>query len=268
MRKRTDAGGFTLMELLLVLAIIGILVAIAVAVFAAQITRASAAVDRANVRNAKAAAVTAYLTDPTDRATYYFDADSGTVTTDKTAAAAFTGYGKSTAAVEGSTGIPLKNGRAQIVAVTVKNDGTETAAWGLGTELDTFAAQAAAQEAAFNGPSHTGDALIEAMGELPSVAVSELFGSESISGGGNTLYWRPKVVTVNGTKTIFLYANTSSTGYAGWNGYAVYYQGATYVSEVRHPSTHKIDGASVLFPDIEGDLETYLLGTNRWRKLG
>lgn len=53
--------GFTLAELLIVVAIIAVLVAIAVPVFSAQLNRAKIATDEANFRAARAAAAAAFL---------------------------------------------------------------------------------------------------------------------------------------------------------------------------------------------------------------
>lgn len=50
-RMREEKGGFTLAELLVVVAIIAVLVAIAIPVFSAQLDRANAAVDEANIRS-------------------------------------------------------------------------------------------------------------------------------------------------------------------------------------------------------------------------
>lgn len=56
-------GGFTLMEMLIVVAIIAVLVAIAIPVFTSQLERSREATDKANVRSGYAELVTAYLTD-------------------------------------------------------------------------------------------------------------------------------------------------------------------------------------------------------------
>ncbi len=55
--------GFTLMEMLIVVAIIAILVAIAIPVFSAQLDNARKAVDDANMRSAMSEAVTYAMTD-------------------------------------------------------------------------------------------------------------------------------------------------------------------------------------------------------------
>ena len=59
---RENKKGFTLAELLVVVAIVGILVAISIPVFTAQLGKAREATNNANLRAAKAAAVSEYLT--------------------------------------------------------------------------------------------------------------------------------------------------------------------------------------------------------------
>ena len=55
--------GFTLAELLIVVAIIAVLVAVAIPVFTTQLEKSKEATDVANVRSAYAQVVTSYLTD-------------------------------------------------------------------------------------------------------------------------------------------------------------------------------------------------------------
>ncbi len=70
-KARENKKGFTLAELLVVVAIVGILVAISIPVFTAQLGKARRATNQANLRAAKAAAVAEYLTsDDTDGKTY------------------------------------------------------------------------------------------------------------------------------------------------------------------------------------------------------
>lgn len=61
LKKTREKKGFTLMEMLIVVAIIAILVAIAIPVFTAQLDKAKQAADSANYRSAKAAATVDYL---------------------------------------------------------------------------------------------------------------------------------------------------------------------------------------------------------------
>ena len=55
--------GFTLMEMLIVIAIIAILIAIAIPIFSGQLENAREATDMANVRSAYAEVVASYLSD-------------------------------------------------------------------------------------------------------------------------------------------------------------------------------------------------------------
>lgn len=72
---KRDEKGFTLGELLIVTAIIGVLVAISIPVFSGQLEKSRKAVDLANVRSAKAAAAAEYMTDgASGTRTYYYDA--------------------------------------------------------------------------------------------------------------------------------------------------------------------------------------------------
>ena len=66
--------GFTLAELLIVVAIIAVLVAIAIPVFTAQLERAREATDIANIRSAYAEVMTNYLIDEDD--TFTIDVES------------------------------------------------------------------------------------------------------------------------------------------------------------------------------------------------
>jgi len=63
MKKINNKKGFTLAELLIVVAIIAVLVAIAIPVFTNQLEKAREATDLANVRSAYAEVMTQYLED-------------------------------------------------------------------------------------------------------------------------------------------------------------------------------------------------------------
>lgn len=75
--------GFTLAELLVVVAIVGILVAISVPLFTAQLGKARKATNEANMRAAKIAATAQYLVNANDgKEVYYtYNLEKGTVTT-------------------------------------------------------------------------------------------------------------------------------------------------------------------------------------------
>ena len=60
-RVREDRGGFTLAELLVVVAIVAVLVAIAVPVFTSSMDSANKATEYANIRSVRAAGVTEIL---------------------------------------------------------------------------------------------------------------------------------------------------------------------------------------------------------------
>ena len=61
---KKNKKGFTLAELLIVVAIIGVLVAISIPIFTSQLRKARVAVNQANARAGEAAAYAAYLEDP------------------------------------------------------------------------------------------------------------------------------------------------------------------------------------------------------------
>ena len=63
MRKMKNKKGFTLMEMLIVVAIIAILIAIAIPTFASSLNKARVATDEANIRSGYAAVMTEILTD-------------------------------------------------------------------------------------------------------------------------------------------------------------------------------------------------------------
>lgn len=63
MNKKNNNKGFTLAELLIVVAIIAVLVAIAVPVFTSQLEKSREATDLSNIRSAYAGLVTQYLED-------------------------------------------------------------------------------------------------------------------------------------------------------------------------------------------------------------
>lgn len=94
LKKLKKSGGFTLIEMLIVVAIIAILVAISIPVVSSSLDKARKATDDANERAAKAAALIQYMSDDNNQsgdATYYYDAAEGKA---KTQATGITPYGQ------------------------------------------------------------------------------------------------------------------------------------------------------------------------------
>ncbi len=127
---RSSKKGFTLAELLIVVAIIGVLVGISIPIFTTQLEKSREATDIANLRAAKAAITAAYLDDETLAGkTKWYDADAG-----KLVDSMPTAYGKGTATQGSASNTQM--GYAPGTAVTdcaikctVANDGTITVAF-------------------------------------------------------------------------------------------------------------------------------------------
>ena len=134
MFKKLNKKGFTLAELLVVVAIIGVLVAVSIPIFTAQLEKAREATDLANQRAAKAAAVAAYLDgSATGDATYYYDASKGVAVAADSKPETITGYGKGTSAVGSSSNtqdgyIPGNAYTNEVVKVTITGGNTQNVA--------------------------------------------------------------------------------------------------------------------------------------------
>ncbi|WP_294510756.1 prepilin-type N-terminal cleavage/methylation domain-containing protein [uncultured Intestinimonas sp.] len=120
-RKLKKTGGFTLIEMLIVVAIIAILIAVSIPLVSGALDKARKATDAANERAAKAAAVIAYMTEEKigDVAfaidtTYYYDAVNGNLV--KTAPA--NGYGQ------------CSNHKGKSIAVSIGSNGDVKLGWG------------------------------------------------------------------------------------------------------------------------------------------
>lgn len=98
MKKRNNKKGFTLAELLIVVAIIGVLVAIAFPIYSGMREKARIAADQANMRSAKAEAAAAYLTDEEacKGKKAWFNAETGLICNDENEKSSIPSYGKTT----------------------------------------------------------------------------------------------------------------------------------------------------------------------------
>lgn len=117
---KTNKKGFTLAELLIVIAIMAVLIAIAIPVFSMQLQKARKAVDEGNLRSAESMSVSAYLSEAkTGEVVYevYIDGDNmyvyGPDATSKTGSAL---TGESDSLTETPLTVTVKDG-----AVTAKS---------------------------------------------------------------------------------------------------------------------------------------------------
>ncbi|WP_105304069.1 pilus assembly FimT family protein [Anaerolactibacter massiliensis] len=78
---RTNKKGFTLAELLIVVAIIGVLVAISIPIFTSQLEKARLATNQANARAAYAAVEAQYLDDDTKTGDFTYNVSDGKIAT-------------------------------------------------------------------------------------------------------------------------------------------------------------------------------------------
>lgn len=120
-KEKLNKKGFTLAELLIVVAIIAVLVAVSVPVFNSKLERSREAVDIANMRAAKVAAAAAYLNDELgDVKTVYYDADNGVIIKDRSKLSK--GYGQGTG-VNGNTSYltydSKEDVRGEIIEITI-----------------------------------------------------------------------------------------------------------------------------------------------------
>ena len=80
MKKKSNKKGFTIMEMLIVVAIIAVLAAIAIPTFNGALTKSKEAADVANIRAAYAEVVVAHITDGAPLPTTKGDSVSGNTT--------------------------------------------------------------------------------------------------------------------------------------------------------------------------------------------
>lgn len=103
LRKRNDQKGFTLAEMLIVVAIVSVLISISVPVFTDKLERAREATDVANMRSARSAAMIRCLEGELNLGEiggiYYYSASEGVLKED--AGDALPAYGQGSKAIDG-----------------------------------------------------------------------------------------------------------------------------------------------------------------------
>ncbi|MEF9922518.1 MAG: prepilin-type N-terminal cleavage/methylation domain-containing protein [Anaerovoracaceae bacterium] len=127
---KVNKKGFTLAELLVVVAIIAILVAVSIPIFSGKLEEARKNTDLANVRAAKASAVVEYLTDDIKDPKYwrFYDADNGII---KTRPNKIKGYNQREEPEQEQLDKPIKPKQGIVQVMIEDKDGklTVTANW-------------------------------------------------------------------------------------------------------------------------------------------
>ena len=138
MRIITDRKGFSLIQILIAITVLGILLMISIPLFSSQTESNKESEDLANMRKAKNEAVLEYMY-TNNPGPYYYDATNGTVSLDEKPAK---GYGRSTKSVNefyevmpGAYGVPNEDGNANYITVMISGAGIEIR-WG-GNDLST-----------------------------------------------------------------------------------------------------------------------------------
>lgn len=123
--KKTNKKGFTLAELLVVVAIIAVLVAIAIPIFTSQLEKAKEATDLANLRAAYAECTTSVLTGEAN--TDVHKQDDGSYTKEVTLTQGTDGFADGSESVKIGS-VTLTNGQFKkgTATVTVTSTGTAT----------------------------------------------------------------------------------------------------------------------------------------------
>ncbi len=137
MKRHDNRRGFTLAELLVVVAIIGALVAIAVPMLNVKMQKTRQAADLASVRNAYSAATTEWMLSSHfgEEIVYYYNGSTGRI---QTTSDGISGYGKSkreasvfcTGFAFDVVGVPCPGGRASYLTIKMNENGVERMTWG------------------------------------------------------------------------------------------------------------------------------------------
>ena len=120
--------GFTLIEMLVVIAIIAVLVAIVIPTINTATVKAEAAANAANMRSAKAEIVTAMLSGDTVSNSHWTFTKSGTP--------------EKITGVAVATGYTLPFDTTDVFQIVVNTDGTDVTVWLNGFDIDDYAAVA------------------------------------------------------------------------------------------------------------------------------
>ena len=131
MFKKLNKKGFTLAELLVVVAIIGVLVAVSIPIFTGQLRKARLATNQANARAAYAAASAALLDNSSNGSSQGKDGGTYTYTVSTGKVSAWSDYSaqSETAAIntwgvaDKGTGVTLGNTVAKTWTVAISSDG-------------------------------------------------------------------------------------------------------------------------------------------------
>ncbi|MGN8738493.1 type IV pilin protein [Bilifractor sp. HCP3S3_D3] len=126
-KLKNSKKGFTLAELLIVVAIIGVLVAISIPIFTAQLEKAREATDEANIRSLYAECSAAVLTGSSDDTKITVNKDASGEVTDATATYTMTqkvnGLSNGTSVTIGGVEIKSADFNTGTATITVKATG-------------------------------------------------------------------------------------------------------------------------------------------------